>query len=580
MEIVGLTQEIRVKENGAYETTEIVYARCIDCSKAAYSSVPYTEMDSLLSVSVQVADKKHRMRKIPWEQDMTTYQSDLFYTGYKQYHWGFTVPPKTAFIKVKTKRVNAYMATIPNLILSPVAEMDSIHHRIFVPSNLTFDIELVGDTAAFIYHKKEITKDGQTIIDLISINRAKESELTEQKTEKEAQELTYGRLLVLPKGETDISYLTLWSGSLYDSENTLDSSVKEEIQQLFKEKEDTIKNLFNYVRKYYKYISIENNIWAFKPLSINTVVTKKRGDCKGFANFFTAILRNLGYEAYNVITFNGDTLPEFNFKKLQDFNHVITMVVKGNDTLFLDATDPYSSFGYPAISNQHKPYLIITKDTQQARSLAIQYTPMKAKNSKFKYHCDLYQEEEELSGNCTLNLSGYANWVLKSYNEMEPKQQEEQFIQYLEMIHPKTKPFLDSITSAEENVRLYYKLKSNNLVFQQEEGVILLKDMLVRPTNKNSITDIEAIYGLNYAYQLEGGIKIHLENNYQNIGIQKKDACDNFSFSYHENLNQKVLKVNYVFTSNGIKTSAESRACIDEVLKKHLKVPFRYEMAP
>lgn len=105
--------------------------------------------------------------------------------------------------------------------------------------------------------------------------------------------------------------------------------------------------LYQYMQQHTRYISIQLGIGGLQPFDATYVSTKGYGDCKALSNYMVALLKEAGIRAHYVLVKAGqgrtDLLEDFT---MDQFNHIITCVPNGRDTIWLECTSQTAPFGY------------------------------------------------------------------------------------------------------------------------------------------------------------------------------------------------------------------------------------------
>jgi len=145
------------------------------------------------------------------------------------------------------------------------------------------------------------------------------------------------------------SYGSFFSELLKDR-NVLPEETKNTVHQLtdnLKTPREKIDRLYEYMQKNTRYISIQLGIGGFQPFDAAFVATKKYGDCKALSNFMVALLREAGIKGNSVIIKSGER-NHFLWTDFpsDQFDHVISCVPLGKDTVWLECTSQTLPPGY------------------------------------------------------------------------------------------------------------------------------------------------------------------------------------------------------------------------------------------
>jgi hypothetical protein len=124
--------------------------------------------------------------------------------------------------------------------------------------------------------------------------------------------------------------------------------------------------LYNYVTGL-RYVAVPLGVNSFRPHAAASVLHNQYGDCKDKANLFNALLRSQGIDASLVLVPRfgqaHDTLPGF------AFNHAISRIKLGGESLWLDTTDDVCRFGMLPPGDTGRRVLVIDAITDKLTML-------------------------------------------------------------------------------------------------------------------------------------------------------------------------------------------------------------------
>ncbi|HEX3799352.1 MAG TPA: DUF3857 domain-containing protein [Verrucomicrobiae bacterium] len=119
-------------------------------------------------------------------------------------------------------------------------------------------------------------------------------------------------------------------------------------------------DIFNFVTGL-RYVPVELGVNSFRPHAAEEVLEHQYGDCKDKANLFNALLHSLKLDAHLVLVprFSQayDNLPGF------AFNHAISRVQLGDQTLWVDTTDDVCRFGMLPPGDPGRKVLVVDSTT-------------------------------------------------------------------------------------------------------------------------------------------------------------------------------------------------------------------------
>jgi len=126
--------------------------------------------------------------------------------------------------------------------------------------------------------------------------------------------------------------------------------------------------IYNYVTRL-RYVAVPLGVNSFRPHAASNVLENQFGDCKDKANLFNALLHALRLEANLVLVprFSQahETVPGL------AFNHAISRVTLGADTLWADTTDDVCRFGILPPGDPGRKVLVIDGQTSALTRLPL-----------------------------------------------------------------------------------------------------------------------------------------------------------------------------------------------------------------
>jgi transglutaminase-like putative cysteine protease len=178
-----------------------------------------------------------------------------------------------------------------------------------------------------------------------------------------------------------------WIASLNKGRDVLPDETKAKIKAIvsvLKTKEEKIKALYEYMQNKTRYVGIQLGIGGYQPFEASLVDKNGYGDCKALSNYMVALCKVAGIAANYVLINAGDnTSFNVDFPSTQ-FNHAITAVPNGNDTLWLECTSQKNPFGYQGKFTGDRNALMIT-DVGANVVRTIQYKPEDNLQSRTAY---------------------------------------------------------------------------------------------------------------------------------------------------------------------------------------------------
>jgi len=106
---------------------------------------------------------------------------------------------------------------------------------------------------------------------------------------------------------------------------------------------DSIAAVYGYVSSEFRYVSLSFGVGHYRPHAASEVLANQYGDCKDKHALLAALLRAVGVPSGPALISSEEDVDS-TVPSPQQFNHVITFVPAGRDTLWLDATPGVAPF--------------------------------------------------------------------------------------------------------------------------------------------------------------------------------------------------------------------------------------------
>lgn len=175
-----------------------------------------------------------------------------------------------------------------------------------------------------------------------------------------------------------------------------------------KDDREKVVRLYDFVTRL-RYVSIPLGVNSHRPHAAASVLQNRFGDCKDKANLFNTLLRTQGIAADLVLvprfTQADDAAPGV------AFNHAISRVKLGNETLFIDTTDDVARFGLLPPGDPGRKVLVVDG---ASRGLVELPRPDPAKH-RVSLRAKLAESlDGNFSGSVEVHSSGYADYALRA----------------------------------------------------------------------------------------------------------------------------------------------------------------------
>ncbi len=158
-----------------------------------------------------------------------------------------------------------------------------------------------------------------------------------------------------------------WYFELGKDTRELSDEARKEIDEVVKgltSEREIVHEVYHYLQKKTRYVSIQLGIGGWKPFTANYVFEKEYGDCKALTNYMQAVLEYLGIKVNPVLIRNGafDPIVKPDFPSNQ-FNHVVILVTLENgEEIWLECTSKYMPPGEIGSGNEGKNALLVLQD--------------------------------------------------------------------------------------------------------------------------------------------------------------------------------------------------------------------------
>ncbi len=148
-----------------------------------------------------------------------------------------------------------------------------------------------------------------------------------------------------------------WYGGLSKDRTATTPELKAKVDELTKGKttdDEKMQAIYDYVSTQVRYIGVAFGVGRYQPHSAETVMDNQYGDCKDKHTLLAALFKATGYEAWPALI-SDSTKPNPDLPSPGQFDHVITVVPRGSDKIWLDSTpeiSPYRMLIYPLRDKQ------------------------------------------------------------------------------------------------------------------------------------------------------------------------------------------------------------------------------------
>lgn len=324
--------------------------------------------------------------------------------------------------------------------------------------------------------------------------------------------------------------------------------ITEEITKDKTTEEEKIKSIFYWVKDNIKYVAFENGYEGFIPREASLVFERKFGDCKDMANIIVSMAAYANVKNVNLSWIGTREIP-YSYTELATpavDNHMIASYKKGDEYIFLDATDRETRFGLPSSFIQGKEALVNNGTTYNIVKVPV----VSAINNKVDDIVKIKIQNDKLIGNGRMEFNGFnRSMTLMQIGDASGKSRFE-MIKSL-VLKGNNKFNLNSYT--EENIGnrdlpyfVNYDFELDNYLIKVDKEVylnpFLHKIFEKNPIQKDRITgyDFEIISYFNSEYEYE------IPSNYSLKYIPKDFTLEN-----------ELLKVGTTYTKGDNKITVK-----------------------
>lgn len=152
-----------------------------------------------------------------------------------------------------------------------------------------------------------------------------------------------------------------WYDGLQRERSTPSPEIRAKAAELTRNAPDElakIQAIYKYVSTEFRYIGVAFGIGRYQPHSAAEVLSNQYGDCKDKHTLLASLLAAAGIAAYPALI-NSSHMIDTELPSPSQFNHLITVVPRGKELLWLDSTLEVGPLGYLSPVLRNKAALII-----------------------------------------------------------------------------------------------------------------------------------------------------------------------------------------------------------------------------
>ena len=186
--------------------------------------------------------------------------------------------------------------------------------------------------------------------------------------------------------------------------------------------------LYKFLQRNTRYVALELGINGWQPHAAESVIKNKYGDCKDLSTLMVSMLKAGSINAYPALALTRGRGMVDSSRPDNQFNHCITCVPMGGDTLWLECTSDWVRAGEMPESIENINALVITPDGGK-----LVRTPQKnyLQNKRTSIFTGQLNSEHKFLFDGLLTFSGNYKYDLNASADYLKKRQEIEFINYL-----------------------------------------------------------------------------------------------------------------------------------------------------
>lgn len=201
------------------------------------------------------------------------------------------------------------------------------------------------------------------------------------------------------------SYYRGFTKNINQKEDPALKAISLQITENLTNDDDKIKSIFYWVKDNIKYIAFENGYEGFIPREASLIFERKFGDCKDMASIITTMAKYANVKNVFISWIGTRDIP-YSYNELATpavDNHMIAVYKKGDDYIFLDATDKETLYGIPTAFIQGKEALY--GDGENFKIIKVPIVP--AETNEIKEIVKFTIEKDKLVGSGKVQFNGY-----------------------------------------------------------------------------------------------------------------------------------------------------------------------------
>jgi tetratricopeptide (TPR) repeat protein len=152
-----------------------------------------------------------------------------------------------------------------------------------------------------------------------------------------------------------------WYLELSSERATPDDRIRELAQEITRGATsdlERVEAIYHHVARGYRYLGLVLGIARYQPQAASDVLANGYGDCKDKHTLLQALAKAVGFEAHPVLVSTSREITS-SVPALHQFNHMISLVIAGDEWVWLDATSQVTPFRYLNRSLRDKQAFVV-----------------------------------------------------------------------------------------------------------------------------------------------------------------------------------------------------------------------------
>lgn len=253
------------------------------------------------------------------------------------------------------------------------------------------------------------------------------------------------------RGFDKVDDVYAWNSRMYKMSDNKTGEIQQQLAKITQGKgtdEEKIKAIYYWVQDNIRYIAYEDGYSGYVPATVQEVMSKKYGDCKGMANLLTEMLKMAGYDARFSWIGTRQIPYSQSLPALCVNNHAISTLYFKGKTYFLDGTESYAPFGEDAVRIQGKEVMVSNGDKFEI----VKVPETSADESKIITKADFSIEGADLKGKVKVTLTGNQRKDFhQTYQTLPKSSQKEHLEEFISFGNDNVEP--GKITTSDLNNR-------------------------------------------------------------------------------------------------------------------------------